>query len=209
MTVIQVALDFDNARDALRVAKRVKRYVEIFEAGTPLLKAEGEKTIIPKLKKIAFGKKIFADLKTMDTGSFETEGAMKLGAYYSSVLGVASNETIKSAINSSKKGEVVVDLIQCKNIARRVKELKLLGAKNFEVHTAIDDQLKGKNPLVELKEISRIKEINVWVAGGISMKNIDKVMKYNPKVVVVGGAITKAKNPENAAKEIYRAIYSK
>ncbi len=206
MTVIQVALDFDNAKDALRVAKSVKEYVDIFEAGTPLIKTEGEKNIIPKLKKIDSTKKIFADLKTMDTGAFEAEGAIKRGAYYSSVLGVASNETIKGAISAAKKGEIVVDLIQCKDVAQRVAELKYLGAKNFEIHTAIDDQLKGKNPLNELENVSKIKGINIWVAGGINMESINKVMNYKPKVVVVGGAITKAKNPKNAAKELFEAI---
>jgi 3-keto-L-gulonate-6-phosphate decarboxylase len=122
------------------------------------------------------------------------------------VLGVASDETVRGAVRAAGKKEVVVDLVGCKSISKRIRELKKAGAKNFEIHTAIDEQLAGKSPFGQLKAASKIRGIKTWVAGGIKAETLGKVMKYRPDVVVVGGAITKAKNPGKAAAEIKKIM---
>ena len=38
---IQLALDFLKFKDALKIAKQVKDYIDWIEAGTPLIKSEG------------------------------------------------------------------------------------------------------------------------------------------------------------------------
>jgi 3-hexulose-6-phosphate synthase len=205
-TQLQVALDFADEKKAYKVAKSVGAYAEIIEAGTPLIKNCGAKTIIKKLKKQNKKSKIFADLKTMDTGFFEADIAIKDGADYVTVLGVADNDTVKGAVKAAGSSRVVVDLIGCSNVKKRILELMKVGAKNFEVHTGIDEQNKGMTPFSNLSSASKIKGIKIWVAGGIKYETIDQVMKYSPDVVVVGGAITHAKNPGNEAKKIKNKI---
>ena len=205
MTLLQAALDFDDGKKALAAAKKICPYVDIIEIGTPLIKAEKEAETIRKMRRFR-GKKIFADLKTMDTGFFEAKHAFRAGADYVSVLGVASDETVRGALKAAGKKEVVVDLVGCRDVAKRIRELKRVGARNFEVHTAIDEQARGKGPLGELKKASKIRGIRIWVAGGISLGSLEGVMKHRPDVVVVGGAITKAKRPAEAAKKIRERI---
>ena len=115
---LQLALDFDNKKDALKICKKVKKYVDIIELGTPLIKQEGLR-VLRKFKK--FKKLIVADLKTMDTGFFEAEMAFKSGADIATVCGCADESTIKGAIKAARKykKKICVDLISVKNNKKR------------------------------------------------------------------------------------------
>ena len=141
----------------------------------------------------------------MDAGYFESSPAIKYGGDYVSVLGVASDETVKGVLKNGAD-KVVVDLIGCKDVILRINQLKKLGALNFEVHAAIDDQKKGKTPLEDIAKASKIKGINIWVAGGIDPVSLDSIMEYVPAVIVVGGAITHSTNQRKTAKYIKERI---
>jgi 3-hexulose-6-phosphate synthase len=200
---LQLALDTDKKK-ALQTCEKVKQQVDIIELGTPLIKSEGL-GIIKQFKK--FRKPILADMKTMDTGFYEAELAFKAGADIMTVCGVSDNETIKGAVRSARKRKkkVMVDLICVdeKKIVKRAKEVLRMGADYVSVHTGIDMQKKGGTPLSNLKKISKVVSKNkIAVAGGINISNIDEILKYKPAIVIVGGAITKAKKPKEIAIEM-------
>jgi len=67
MTLLQVALDFLHTDEAIKVASATQRYVDIIEAGTPLIKSEGIR-VGETLKKNFQGKQILADLKIYGRG---------------------------------------------------------------------------------------------------------------------------------------------
>jgi len=197
---LQVALDFTNMKDALRVCRKVYKYVDIIELGTPLIKAEGL-GIVKKFKK--FRKPIVADLKTMDTGFLEAEMAFKAGADISTVSGTADLATIEGVLKAARKykKKIYVDTIGVKDIKRILK----LKPHYLEVHTSIDSQNKGKSVIDSLRKLKGLKT-KLAVAGGIGLKNISAVKEYNPGVVVVGGAITKAKNPREVARKLSEVV---
>jgi len=196
---LQLALDCD-LKKALKICKDANKHIDIIELGTPLIKKEGL-GIIKKFRK--FKKPILADLKTMDTGFLEAEMAFKAGADIATVCGSADVPTIQGAVNAARKykKKIYVDTIGVKNIKRVLK----LKPHYVEVHTSIDSQNKGKSIVSNLKKIGKVK-IKLAVAGGINLKNISKVKKYKPDVVIVGGAITKSKNPEKIAGELKEII---
>jgi len=203
---LQIALDLLNKKEALKICRKVKDHIDIIELGTPLIKKEGLK-IIREFK--GFGKLIFADLKTMDTGYLEAELAFKYGANIVSVCGAGYDATIQGVIKAGKtyKGKVLVDLIGVKKPKKRAKEVFEFGPDFVCVHTGIDMQKKGSSPLNDLKKVSRIVgSENVAVAGGINLKNIDEIVKYKPYIIIVGGAITKSKNPESIARKLKNKI---
>ena len=151
---LQLALDVDKKR-ALKITKKVKKYIDIIEMGTPLIKREGLK-IVKSFKK--FRKPIVADLKTMDTGFLEAEFAFKAGAKITTVSATADDSTIKSAVKAAKKykGKVVVDFIGVDNITKRAIEVIKMNTNYICIHTSIDSQHKGKNPFSDLKKVSKI-----------------------------------------------------
>lgn len=210
-TILQVALDLLNEHRALAIARdSVKGGADWLEAGTPLIKSEGM-DIIRKLKEKFPRKTLVADMKTMDTGAFETEMAAKAGADVVCILAAADNGTIKDALKSARKygTKIMVDLIGVKDKVKRAKELEKLGVDYLCIHVGIDEQMIGKNPIDVLKSVVRETNIPVAVAGGINSETAADVVKAGASIIIVGGSITKAKDVTKATKIIKKAITEK
>lgn len=210
--ILQLALDFVNLRRALKVAEEaVKGGVDWLEAGTPLIKSEGLDSV-RELRKRFPGITIVADMKTMDVGRLETEMAAKAGANIICVLAAASDSTIKECVETGKNygAKIKADLIEVKEseLEKRAKEVEKLGVDYIGAHVAIDEQMKAKNPFCGLRRIAGKVNIPVACAGGINSETAAQAVKAGAEIIVVGGAISKAKNPAQAARRIKKAIRS-
>ena len=206
--VLQVALDFVNISRAIKCAeKAVKGGVDWIEAGTPLIKSEGLNAI-RKLREKFPKKIIVADMKTMDAGRVEVEIAAKSGANVICVLGAASDSTIKECVEAAHNygAKIQVDLIAIKNIKKRALEIERLGVDFIGVHCAIDDQMKAKNPFSELKDLSKKINIPIAVAGGVNSETAPEAVKSGASIIIIGGAISKAVDPQKAASSIKKSI---
>ena len=210
--VLQVALDLLNEHRALSIAQdSVKADKDCWlEAGTPLIKSEGM-DIIRKLKQTFPDNTIVADMKIMDTGALEVEMATKAGADVVCVLAASDDSTIKDALKSARKygSKIMVDLIGVKDKATRAKELEKLGADYLCIHVGIDEQMIGKKPIEVLTSIVKKTEIPVAVAGGLNSETVAEIVKAGASIIIVGGAITKAKDAIKATKQIKKAIIEK
>jgi len=208
--VLQVALDFINLDRAIKCAEEaVKGGVDWLEAGTPLIKSEGLNAV-RELRKRFPKKTIVADMKIMDAGRTEVEIAAKSGANVVCVLGAASDATIKECIEAAHNygTKIQVDLIAVKDVKKRAKEIEKLGADYIGIHCAIDDQMKGNTPFKELKEISKDIKIPIAVAGGVNSETAPDIVSSGASIIIVGGAINKAKDAKKAAQDIKESITS-
>ncbi len=207
MPLLQIALDCLKLGEALRISSEVEEYVDIIEIGTPLLKSEGLRTV-EILKKVFMEKIIFADTKTMDVGDLEAKMAFDAGADIMSVCSVAPRQTIKAAIEEGKtrNKKVLVDLLGEKDKIHTAESIKELGPHYFCIHTGIDEQKAGMNPFETIKSFSKKISLPFAVAGGIKPEDISKIMPFNPSIIIVGGYITKAQNPKEAAKLLQEEI---
>lgn len=208
---LQLALDFPDLHRALQVAEEaVKGGVDWIEAGTPLIKSEGLNAV-RELKRKFSRHTVLADMKTMDTGSFEVEIAAKAGADIVIVLALADTSTIREAVEAGKKynTKIMVDLIGADDPVLKSNELERLGVDYICIHVGIDQQMKGMNPLKILKEVSEVVNLPLAIAGGINSESAAEAVKSGAKIVIVGGAITKAENAEKAAKIIKEAMLTK
>jgi 3-hexulose-6-phosphate synthase len=200
---LQLALDVLEMEKAISLASMTRNYVDIIEIGTPLIKHEGI-GVVKALKRLFPEKEILVDTKTMDVGEYEADFCFNAGADIVTVLGVADLETIKGSIKSARKhnGKVMVDLINVHDKCGRAREVEEAGADFIGIHSGIDQQNNGHTPLMDLATISGKVNIPVFVAGGINLKTVDSIVEKKPRVVVVGGAITSAENPEESARMI-------
>jgi 3-hexulose-6-phosphate synthase/6-phospho-3-hexuloisomerase len=203
--MIQLALDLNNKRDAFKIAKACSPYIDILEAGTPLIKAEGI-GIVKELKR-RYKLPVLADLKMFDAGYSEVELAGENGADYATVLAIANNVTIKDFIEACKKYGMksVADLMG--SPLKRALFLQDCEIDYICVHSGLDEQKEGKRPFRDLKNLKRIVDCPLMVAGGITQNDIPNAIKY-ADIVVIGSAITKAEDPRKVAKNI-RNIYDK
>ena len=209
--VLQVALDLLNAERAIVIAKdAVKGGVDWLEAGTPLIKSEGI-DIVRQLRTQFPGKTIIADMKTMDTGALETEMAAKAGADVICLLAASDDSTILDAVKSARKYgvKIMVDLIGISDTVGRAKELEKLGVDYLCIHVGIDEQMHGKNPHRVLSSLVKQTNIPIAVAGGLNSETVADMIRIGACIIIVGGAITKAKNVTAATKTIKKAINQK
>ncbi|NQU94710.1 MAG: orotidine 5'-phosphate decarboxylase [Candidatus Omnitrophica bacterium] len=207
---LQLALDFLNLKRALKVAEEaVRGGVDWLEAGTPLIKSEGLDAVRELRKKFPTVT-IVADMKIMDVGRIETEAAAKAGANIVCVLAAASDSTITECVEAGRNYGVKIeaDLIEISEnkLEKRAKDMEKLGVDYIGVHIAIDEQMRGKDPFLRLCRIVKAVNIPVACAGGINSETAARAVKAGAKIVIVGGAINKAKDPTLAAKRIKKAI---
>jgi 3-hexulose-6-phosphate synthase/6-phospho-3-hexuloisomerase len=208
---LQLALDFVDLERALKAAVAAAAVgADWIEAGTPLIKSEGLQAV-RKLRELFPEKTIVADMKIMDAGRMEVEAAAKAGADVVDVLGTASDATIRECIQAGKNygAQIVVDLISVEDIVTRAKNIEKMGADYLTVHCSIDEQMEGKSPFERLQKVCESVSIPVGVAGGINSETAHKAVKAGASIIIVGGAITKASDPQKATVEIKKAIDKK
>ena len=206
--VLQVALDFVDLSRAMKILDETTAGgVDWIEIGTPLIKSEGL-SIIRTLKKKFPEHTFLADMKTMDAGAIEVEIAAKAGANIVIILGVADDSTIKEAVEAAKRygAKIMVDLINIENMISRSVELEKLGVDYICVHVGIDQQMRGMDPLDVLKKVVEVVHVPVAVAGGINSETAARCVTSGASILIVGGAITKAENAQEATQTIKKSM---
>ena len=206
--VLQLALDFVDLRRAVKSAQAgVANGVDWLEVGTPLIKSEGLQAV-RELRSLFPHVTLVADMKIMDAGRIEVETAAKAGAKIVDVLGAASDATIRECIQAGKNygAKIVVDLIAVKDPISRAKQVEDFGADYVTVHCSIDEQMEGKDPFETLRRVAEAVSLPVGVAGGINSETAPRALKAGASIVIVGGAITKAVDPTEAARNIKKAM---
>lgn len=207
---VQLALDFANLSQALRVAHEAwDGGVRRLEAGTPLIKSEGL-DVVRKLRAEFPEATIVADMKVMDAGRAEVEMAAKAGANVVAVLGAASDATIAECVEAGKRydAQIMVDLIEVKDPAARAKRAEELGAALVGVHCPIDVQMQGGDPMCALREVAAAVSIPIAVAGGLNSETAPQVIAAGASIAIIGGAIIKAQDAKAASETIIKAIES-
>ncbi len=204
---LQVALDLRDLDEAVKIAKHsVAGGVDWLECGTPLVKAVGM-DIVRTLREMFPHKTIVCDLKTMDTGFLESEMAALAGADIVCILGIAPDSTLKDAVGAGKKFGIKIhaDLIGVKNPIERAIELEKIGVDYIGLHIGIDQQMRSgfdKVPYPTLKKLKESVSVPVAVAGGLNAETIPKALECGADILIIGGAITRSANPEQATRRL-------
>ncbi len=212
--LLQVALDFTSIDDALRIVRLLSNVdVDIFEVGTPLIKSEGVRAV-SVLKREFPDAIVLADMKTIDVGALEVELAASSGADIVTVLGVANDEVIESAIEKARELGVAVeiDMIAHPDPVKRVHEIRNLNPDIIGLHIGIDVQIRkgiGAETLYDMiRNAASSFRGPIAVAGGLKPETIPPVIRSGAKIVVVGSAITKSRDPVKIARMCIEAIES-
>lgn len=204
---LQLALDFLEMAPALKVTEAVLDYVDLIEAGTPLIKSVGMESV-RRLRDGFPGKEIVADMKTADVGAIEVEMAARAGADYVSVMAAGPRETVVEAAKKAKElgVKLMVDTIGAREVASRVREFDGWGD-YLLIHCGIDEQARGLNPMSQINKVAGKCGYKLAVAGGIDADRAAELARIpEVEIVIVGGAICGFSNPGEQALEIKKAL---
>jgi len=217
---IQIALDLIDLPRAIDIAEEAVRGIlsetddiskAWVEAGTPLVKSEGMNAIRELRKKFP-GHTICADMKVMDAGATEVEIAAKAGANVVFILGCAPDTCISEAILAGKKYgvKIAADLISTREPAKRAAELEEMGVDIVNIHVGLDQQVLGFKPVDLVRDVSKAISAKVLIsaAGGLNSETAVEAYEAGADIIIVGGALYKATNPEKSAKKIVQSLKS-
>ncbi|MFD6438738.1 3-hexulose-6-phosphate synthase [Peribacillus sp. NPDC060186] len=194
--IIQLALDRMNMEEAIEMARTVESSIDWIEVGTSLIKEFGT-TSIKKMKNQFPDKKIVADMKTMDNAAYEMELCFQAGADVATVMGVAPDVTIQKCLEkaSEYKGQIMIDLLNVSD--SRLEQLQIYNQAVFCEHVSKDSQEIAEHAVTKMRKQDGLIRA---VAGGISLASLPEIIRQGPDVIIIGSAITKAKDPAEAAR---------
>lgn len=206
---LQLALDTPDLTHELELAGKVAAYVDLIEAGTPLLIREGIRAV-RELRRRHRGRPIVADIKVIDAGEPIAELAFAAGATVVTVLGNASDELIERVVRSAQRydGQVMADSLTVINVAERARRLRELGVNSLCLNRRGFKRARGfsRDERIKLiaESIEKI-ELPVYLAGGIDAAELSLLRELPLAGVIVGAAIAEAPSPVESAKKM-RAI---
>ncbi len=202
---LQVALDNPNIDQILGVIKSLPDSDHlILEAGTPLIKRYGV-DVISKIREVAPNAFIVADLKTLDTGNLEARMVADATADAVVVSALAPISTIDKVIEEAHKTGIyaVIDTLNLPDPMPMLRALKVL-PDVVELHRAIDveetEYQWGSIPAINALAEKQSKNMLIAVAGGVRVDNINDALGVGADILVVGRAITNAKDVYQTAE---------
>lgn len=200
---LQIAIDIPDLNEVIRVLKYIPDSDHIiFEVGTPLAKRYGAEAIL-RLREEKPDAFFVLDLKTLDTGNLEARMAADATANAVVISGLAPISTIRRAANEAQKLGLycIVDMLNVEKPAERLDRIFDEGIRPdvVELHRAIDSEHE-EPPWKFARTIKDRHDVLVAVAGGLRPENIEEAISYGADILVVGRAITRARDIEGAAR---------
>ncbi len=212
MPKIQLAIDTLEWDRALELASLAAPYVDILEAGTPLIKSVGIR-IVTALKEAHPDKLVLADLKSSDVGAYEADMAFRAGADVVTTQGITTLATIREVqLEADKwKRRAEVDMTGVNDPVARTKELQKVGVSLVLYHRSIDEELTA-GALWDSAACQTVQEmcalgVDVAVAGGIHIELLPTLCPAPIYAIVVGRGITGEADPAAAAKALAQRMH--
>ena len=199
---LEVAFDIPDWRRVEGIIRALPDHEAIvIEAGTPLIKRYGVE-VCKKIHQLRPNALVLADLKTISSGKREAYMAGEATADVASFAGVGPLDASEEFIDACHEVGVL-PLLDTINLHDPVPVLNSLNVKPdiVELHRAIDLELTDAGH--QWGNIPEIKEAigggPVAVAGGIRLPKVKEALSSKADILVVGRAITVAKDINNAA----------
>ena len=212
MVKLQLAMDTLDGDEALHLAEATAPFVNILEAGTPLIKSVGI-NIVRKLKAAHPDKLVLADLKSSDVGAYEANMAFTAGADIVTTQGITTFATIAEVQREADKWKrrAEVDMTGVLDPVARARKVKEAGVSLVLYHRSIDEELT-EGALWDEKAVNTVREmcylgLDVAIAGGINYDTLHLLRGVPIYGVVVGRGITTQPDPAKTAQKIAEHIH--
>ncbi len=196
--IVQISLDLTDIDAAIETAAMaIEAGVDWLEAGTPLILAEGLRSV--RLLRERFPRTpIVADLKTMDGGYLEAEMMAKAGATHVVVMARSHEETIRCVVKAGADYGIGVmgDNLGCPDMVVGAKWLEDLGCDYIIHHIGYDERRgiaargeRAPTPLDQLQQVVSAVSVPVQAVGGLTIDQAIATPRYGAPLVVIGAPL--------------------
>lgn len=206
----QISVDTDNLPQGLVVAEAaLAGGVTLVEMGTPLLKFEGVKNVVPAFRARFPESLLLADMKTMDGGAFEARAVFEGGGNIIDFLAIAGSATAKGicavrdeyrAANAAMPRLVFADiLVPHQGPAERAVEVALemldAGVDGIGVHLQLDAR-RDDPSLFQSGYLAEVAQAvfervggaaSVQVVGGLNIEQAVGLARAGLRAFVISG----------------------
>lgn len=203
MAELQMVFDHGKRFELLDLANTMADHVDIIEIGYPELVTFGL-DLVREIHEAHPNVKLCIDAKVFHGGSGVTRRCFEAGASIVTVLAYAPNEVIKQMVRHAREyqGAIMCDLDGVRNLGKRTAEVDRLGVSYCHVSTGFlmeheyDLAKPKRSSIFQLRPLERAAAVKrnlihsqLALGTGINEENLDAVLKFDPKIVMVGRAI--------------------
>ena len=197
---LQTAFDFIDLGKSLEIAAQVAPHSQWLEVGTSLIKSEGIRSVREFKSRFA-SNVIVADMKILDAGEREAKLACENGADIVVVEAGASDGTLEAVLKVARAAKVAVmyDLFGVEDLEKSAGRARAFGLDYLCFHKSTDAAGIG-GFLEDFKKFRGLAGLPMAVAGKINDETIGDLLPLAPETLIIGGAITSAPDPGEAAR---------
>lgn len=202
---LQLALDNLTLSEAIKIINKVGDEIDVIEAGTILLLAEGME-VVRCLRALYSEKTILADTKCADAGSTVAKMCAEAGADWMTVICSATIPTMKAALKEIADLQVELYGDWTFEDAEQWKEA---GLNQVVYHQSRDALLSGvtwgDNDLNKIRKLSEM-GFKVSVTGGLNVDTIKLFKGIDVYCFIAGRGIRDAEDPSAEVMDFKKEI---
>lgn len=204
LPLLQLALDNRSLPSALEATRILAAEVDVLEAGTILVCAEGMQAV-RCLKALYPDRIVLADIKAADAGSILADMCFSNGADWMTVICCAPIATVQTALTEAKKRgdrDVQIELTGSWSW-EEAEAWRAAGLTQVVYHRGRDAQAAGQSwSDDDLSKIRRLAEMGfeLSITGGLTIEDLPLFAGLPVKVFIAGRAIRDAADPAAAAR---------
>lgn len=204
---LQIALDLLDLQKCLDIAKTVEPYADSFQIGIPLLLKYGVHAI-EEFQAAFPSKDIFAETQIMNHEQDIASMYLKAGATWISVMSGTSKEVIHSvaSLANEKNKFVMMDLFNANSMGQSAMDAKKLGIDALLYQNMYNQENENDFAIEEWDDLRGNSKLPIYVRANINRDNIDFILSLKPDAIIIGKAITQAKNPAEEAEFFYNTV---
>jgi len=209
MAQLQVVFDHGKRHELIRCTDILADHTDIIEIGYPELVTFGL-DIVKEIHEAHPNVKLCVDAKVFHGGSGVTRRCFEAGASIVTVLAYAPNPVIQQMVRHAHEygGKIMCDMDGVRQIGKRTAEVDALGVDyvsissgymmehEYDLHKPTHGSIFQLRPLDQAGAVKRnLLHAGLAIGTGITMENINAVMKLKPEIVMVGRAIFQGDDP--------------
>lgn len=194
--------------DAISCAQLIHDSCDAFTIGPVLLLNNGIRAVETFSKRFP-QKEIFCDCRISDHEDELTKIVRSAGSTWTTVVASTHPAIIKSSCSHGRSLglKIVLDLIGNMNVGQYALDAEELGAQALLFHL-LSTNSTGETLSERWDLIRNNTKLPVFIATGITKKNIKEVVRLRPDGIIVGGAITESSDPKTEVDYFLRSTKS-